>query len=182
MQRRAKAVTLCAVLLALTVVLGALPYVFLLPLLVACVFTDWKTSVVTSLFFGVISLLYAFMGASLVSLAFVAQPWIPIACRLVVGLLARGAFVATDKCIKKEGRLKRVLPVSVAASVGSIANTGLIVACLALSVPNLELAGVTILVYIPVMLISGVIELIVNNLALVPLTLALNKIYNRKGV
>lgn len=181
MQRRAKAVTLCAVLFALTIIFGALPYVFFVPVLLACVFTDFKTSIAVSLFFGVVSLVYAFMGASFVSLAFVAQPWIPIVTRLLAGVFARGTFVITNKLIKKEGKLKKILPICAAASVGSISNTALVVACFALFLSSAEFAGMTVFVYIPVMLISGVIELAVNNIILPPLTLALGKIYNRKG-
>lgn len=180
MNRRAKTVTLCAVFVALTAVFGAIPYVFLLPLLLVAAIGDFKTSLIVSLFFGVISLLYSFAGGSIVAVAFIAQPWIPIVPRLFVGPAAHGVYVLTDRLIKKEGRAKRILPALFSAIAGSLTNTALVVLCLVLTVPSLELAGVTILVYVPVMLVSGAIELAVNVIALPPVVAVMNKIYKKE--
>ena len=176
MERKAKAAALCAVFLALTAVFGALPYVFLLPVLIASVTTDFKTSLIVSVFFGVISLLYALMSGSLVAVAFVAQPWIPIAARIFVGPAARGAYLLTNKIVRKEGRLKKILPVCIGGAVGSLVNTALVVCLLVLTSGSVEVGGVTVIAYVSVMLISGAIELAVNTIVLPPLALTLGRL------
>ncbi len=182
MESKAKGIALCAVYLALTLVFGLLPYVFLLPLLLACVTTNYKTSFIVSLFFGVVSLLYSFMGgSSIVSAVFVAQPWIPIVARLPIGVLAHGAYKLTDKLIKKEGRLKKLLPVGVSAAVGSIANTAFVVSLLLLCMPSFEFGDTTVYLYAVTMLISGAIELAVNVALLPPIAAVMYKIKERKG-
>lgn len=181
MQRKAKSIALCAVLVALTAVFGAIPYAFLIPVLLAAVTTDFKTSFVVSTFFGVVSLLYSLMGGSVVAVAFVANPWIPIVGRIFVGPAARGAYVLVNKAIKKEGKLKSVLPRTVGAAVGSLANTVIVVSLLVLFAPNAGLEETTVIVYVPIMLISGAIEFAVNVLCVPPIALAVDKVRTRNG-
>ena len=100
MESKAKGVALCAVYLALTLVFGLLPYVFLIPLLLASVTTNYKTSFVVSLFFGAVSLLYAFTGgSSIVAAAFVAQP-----CRKTLYRRNRARRIQADGQADKKGR------------------------------------------------------------------------------
>lgn len=181
MQRKAKSVALCAVLVALTILFGAIPYAFLIPVLLAAVTTDFKTSLVLSSCFGVISLIYALMGGSVVALAFVANPWIPIVGRLLVGPAARGAYMLADRAIKKEGKFKSVFPRSIGAAVGSIVNMAIVVSLLVLFAPNVGLEDVTVIVYVPVMLISGAIELAINVLCVPTIALAVDKVRARNG-
>jgi uncharacterized membrane protein len=182
MESKAKGVALCAVYLALTLVFGLLPYVFLIPLLLASVTTNYKTSFVVSLFFGVVSLLYAFTGgSSIVAAAFVAQPWIPIVARLFIGVIAHGAYKLTGRLIKKEGKLKKLLPVGVAAAVGSIANTAFVISLLLLCMPSFEFGDTTVYLYAVTMLISGAIELAANVALLPPIAAVMYKIRERKG-
>ena len=62
MKNNVKTIAVCAVTFALTAVLGLLPYVFLIPLLFTCVTRDWKLTLAESLFFGVLSLCYAYIS------------------------------------------------------------------------------------------------------------------------
>lgn len=176
MQRRSMGIALAAVFVALTAVFGALPFVFLVPVLLAALTTDFKTSFIVSAFFGVISLLYSFMGGSIVAVAFVSAPWIPIAARIFVGPAARGAFLLVGKCFRTDSRAKTVVSAAVGALAGTLTNTALVVTLLILVTPSETLfAGV------PAMLISGAIELAVNIVALPPLALAVNKVRERKA-
>lgn len=181
MQRRSKSIALCAVFVALTAVFGAMPYVFLLPVLLAAVTTDFKTATIVSVFFGVISLLYSLMGGSVVAVAFVANPWIPIVGRILVGPAARGVYVLMRKAIKSEGKAKTVVPAALGAAAGSLTNTAIVVTLLAIFAPNAGLEEVTVLVYVPTMLISGVIELVASILLVPPIALALSKVQARQG-
>lgn len=176
MQSRSKSIALCAVFVALTIVFGAIPYVFLLPVLVSAVTTDFKTTATVSVFFGVISLLYSLMGGSVVAVAFVANPWIPIVGRIFIGPAARGVWVLTGKLFKEDGRAKKIVPAIFGAATGSLLNTALIVGLLVLFAPNAGLEEVTVLIYVPTMLISGAIELAVSVIAVPPIAYALSKI------
>lgn len=178
---KSKTVVLCAVILALMAVMGALPYVFLLPLLFVCVWSNWKMSLAASLMFGVVSLCYAFMGSSIVSVAFVSAPWIPIVPRLFVGLGAHFAYKGADKLIRGGGKLRQSLPYAVAGAAGSLLNTGLIIACLVLFTPDVVAGGTVMYVYAPYLLISGAIELAVNALLLPPIAVTVKKALSRGG-
>lgn len=172
---KSKTLVLYAITFALMIVFGLLPYVFLLPLLFICVTADWKMAAVSGLMFGVISFCYAFAGSSLVALAFIEAPWIPIVPRLLVGIGTHFAFSAAKKIVRGEGKFARSLPYAIAGAVGSILNTGLVVTCLILFTPDLALNGVVMYVYAPTLLIAGAIELAVNTLLLPPIALTVQK-------
>ena len=112
MKSNVKLITVGAVTLALTAVLGLLPYVFLIPLLFTCVTRGWRMTFFESLCFGVLSLLYAFMSpASFVAAAFIANPWIPIIPRIVAGLGCHATYVGLRRVCKGESKFMRALPV-----------------------------------------------------------------------
>lgn len=178
---RSRFVAVCAVILALMAVLGALPFVFLLPLLFVSVTFDFKMSLIASLMYGSISLLYALMGSTIVSVAFVAAPWIPIVTRLFVGPAAHVAYRGAAKLIKGEGRLRRFLPYAIGAAAGSIVNTALVTACLVLFTPDIAAGGTVMYVYAPYLLISGAIELAVNICILPPVAMTVKKALARAG-
>lgn len=175
MKKNVQLITVGAVTLALTAVLGMVPYIFLVPLLFTCVTRDWKLSVVSSLFFGLISYLYSFMGGSVVAIAFLENPWIPIVPRLFVGLIAHGTYVLCRKLLKGQGRVSRVLPVSLAASAGSIANTALVIPCLLLFASDATFGDMTMPLYLATMLINGAIELAAVNLLVPPLAFTVGR-------
>ena len=130
MKNNVKLITVSAVTVALTAVLGLLPYVFLVPLLFTCVTRDWKMTVFESLCFGVISLAYSFISPTVVGATFIANPWIPIVPRLLTGLGCHGVYVLLRKACKGNGRASVFVPVVIACAVGSLLNTGLVVPCL----------------------------------------------------
>lgn len=175
MNSRSKYIAVSAITLALVVVLGAIPFVFLVPLLFTCVTSKWKMTIVTSLFFGVVSLIYSFMGSTIVSLAFVSAPYIAIVPRIIVGIVAHGSYVLSCKIIKKNSKLFKILPISIATTLGCVTNTGLVVLGLWLFAPNIALGNMTILLYIPTMLLFGLIELIVCNIVVPPIALTIKK-------
>lgn len=177
--RKSKALALYAITLALMIVFGMLPYVFLLPLLFMCVTADWKASAICGLMFGVISLCYSFAGGSLVAVAFIEAPWIPIVPRIVVGIGAHFAYVGASKLFRGGGKFKQSLPYAIAGAAGSLLNTGLIVTCLVLFTPDVALEGVVMYAYAPYLLISGAIELAVNVLVLPPVAMTVEKAINR---
>ena len=130
MKINAKAIAVAAVTFALTVVLGALPYVFFIPLLFTCVTRGWRMTVAQSLFFGVLSLAYAFVMPTPVATVFTKNPWIPIVPRLLAGLGAHGVYVLLRKVMKGDGKAAVTVPVIAACAVGSLLNTALVVPCL----------------------------------------------------
>lgn len=156
---KAKTVVICATLTALTAVMGALPFVFLVPLLYACVTQNTKVSLFMGLVFGVTSFLYSLMGGSPVAAAFVEAPWIAILPRIAVGLIAHGTFALCKRLIKGRGKAARIAPIAAAAAVGSLSNTVLVVSLLLLFMRGTSFEGVTVYLYTPTMLINGAIEL-----------------------
>lgn len=174
MNKNVRLITVSAVTLALTVVMGAFPFVFLVPLLFTTVTRGWKMTIIAALSFGVVSYLYAYMGTSIVAVAFLENPWIPIVPRIFVGLAAHGAYVLTRKLVTK-GNKAKILPVSVAISVGCIANTGLVVTCLMLFASSVTFGELTMPLYLTTMLISGLIELVICNVVIPPLALTVGK-------
>lgn len=175
MTNKSKVIALCAITLTLIIVLGALPFVFLVPVLYTACSRKWGMSIIASTFYGVVSLCYAFMGSSFVSLAFIQAPYIAIVPRIFVGIIAHGSFVLSQKFFKGESRLQKILPISIATSLGSIANTALVILGMIIFLPEATFGGITLFVYIPTMLIFGVIELIVTNIIVPPLVIAVNK-------
>lgn len=183
MKQRTKLITTAAIAVSLIVIFGALPYVFFVPVLMICICFGWGMTLIGSAAFGVVSLCYAFMGGSVVSVAFVEAPWIPILPRIIAGLGAHGVYVLAAKFIHRESKAGRYLPAALSAAAGSVLNTALVVLCLLFFVPDAALEGITIYVYVPVMLINGAIELAVNLLVVPPVSLTVKKAlyYSRKG-
>ena len=181
MNTKSKTVAVCAVLVALTAALGAIPFVFLIPLLFACVTQNVKISAFMGLVFGVVSFLYSLMGGSVVAAAFVQAPWIAIVPRIAVGFIAHGTYVLCKKLIKDKGKVSRVLPYSISAGVGSLSNTVLVVALLMIFMRDTTLGDITVYLYLPTMLINGAIEFVVC-VALVPtLALSVGKALGNRG-
>lgn len=181
MNTTSKTIAVCAALTALTAVTGALPFVFLVPLLFACVTQNVKISAYMGLVFGVVSFLYSLLGGSVVAAAFVQAPWIAIVPRIAVGFIAHGTFVLCRRLIKEKGKVTRVLPYSIAAAVGSLANTVLVVTLLLIFMRDTALGDMTVYLYLPTMLINGAIELVVC-VSLVPtLALSVGKALGRRG-
>ncbi len=175
MKNNVKTIAVCAVTFALTAVLGLLPYVFLIPLLFTCVTRDWKLTLAESLFFGVLSLCYAYISPAPtpVSIAFMENPWLPIVPRLFVGLGCHGAYVLMRRAFRgKTGKAAVAVPVIVACAVGSLLNTGLIVPLLWAVAGNSLGLGV---VWVSSTLISGAIELCVALAVVPPLAVTVGK-------
>ncbi len=181
MTNRARIICISAVTLALTIVLGFVPFVFLLPVLFTCATRDFKMSVFTALLFGVVSYLYAFMGVTPVAVAFVTYPYIPIVPRVIVGVLAHLAYVVSRKLIKGNSKLSKIVPLVITALVGSLANTGLVTACLMLFAKTAYYGSVTVPMYLTTMLINGAIELAVTCVILPPLTITVGGALGLKG-
>lgn len=126
----AKLITVAAVTFALTAVLGLFPYVFFVPLLFTCVTRGWRMTIIESLFFGVLSLVYSFAMPTPVATVFTKNPWIPIVPRLLAGTGAHGMYVLLRHCMKSESKAATVVPVVLACATGSVLNTALVVPCL----------------------------------------------------
>lgn len=171
-----RSITLAATLSALCAVTGLLPYVFFLPVCVAAATLSVGMAAFVGLAFGCISIAYSFvMPVSLVSLAFVQAPYIAIAPRIVAALGAFGAYKLMCKIARPKSGAGRFAAISVSSALGSLLNTATVVGLFALVTPNLELGGVTMLAYIPVMLISGAIECACMAALTPPVALTLRK-------
>lgn len=178
---KSRVIVLYAVTFALMIVFGMLPYVFLLPLLFVCVTSDWKVSTVSGLAFGVISLCYSFAGGSIVAVAFMQAPWIPIVPRVLVGVGTHFVYLGLSKVFREDSKFKRSLPYAIAGAVGSLLNTGLVIGCLVLFTPNATFGDTVMYVYAPYLLISGAIELAVNTLLLPPIAMTVKLALKRSG-
>ena len=131
MKNNVKVITVGAVTIALTIVMGWMPYVFLVPLLFTCVTRSWKIALFESAFFGVLSLVYSFiMPTSFVAIAFTQNPWIPIVPRIAAGMGCYGVYTGLKKLFKSGGKASVIVPVTVACAVGSVLNTATVVPCL----------------------------------------------------
>ncbi len=170
MSEKTRVVVIGAVIVALTVILGWMPVVFLVPTLFACCAFGWGMSLFAALTFGVISLIYSFiMPSSPVSLAFINNPWIPIAPRLLVGLVAHGFYFLINRCFSDS---KRWIAASLTAIAGSLVNTLSVGACLLIFEPDIALKGISV-GYLAVM---GSIEAAVTAVVLPPVFLMTKKI------
>ncbi|MDR2201987.1 MAG: hypothetical protein LBP26_04405 [Clostridiales bacterium] len=178
MKNKTRSVVVFAVILALTVVLGALPFVFLLPLLFTAVTEDMKKSLAAGLFFGIVSLAYSVMGGSIVAAAFLAAPYIAIIPRIFVGFAARGVFVLARRLLSSKRRFVRSLPYALSAAAGSLANTVTVVSLLVIFMRGTVYEGVTMLGAVPLMLISGAIELVIAAAVIPPLAAAVKRALN----
>jgi len=172
MKIKTRDVTVLAVAVALMFALTPIPVpigLFLVPVLFVAILYGWKIGAVAGLLFGLVSLMYAFtIPLNFVAVAFQEAPWIAIVPRIFVGAFAALAFAGFRKLFRDENgkaknRFSQVLPYSLAASVGVLTNTTLVVTSMVLAVPNAAHGDVTVLIGVPTMLIAGAIEFVSMN-------------------
>ena len=65
--------------------------------------------------------------------------------------------------------------ISVSAAVGSLLNTALVVGAFVLCVPAIDFGGITMIAYVPTMLVSGAIELACMAALVPPVVLTLER-------
>ena len=159
MNIKTRTITLAATLTALCFVTGFLPYVFFLPVTVAATTLSLGVTAFVGLAFGAVSIAYSFlMPTSMVAAAFIQAPYIAIVPRVIAavcGWLCYALIMRLAKPIKKPARFAAV---ALPSAVCSLLNTALVVGALVLILPNLEMGGITMIAYVPTMLISGAIE------------------------
>jgi len=127
---KTKTITLLAVSLALMFALTPIPFVslFLVPLLFLGCTQKWYIATIGGLMFGLVSLMYSFVvPVGIVAYAFMAAPWIPIVPRIFVGLVTAFAFSGFRRLFKGKGKMSRILPYNLAATIGTLTNTVLVV-------------------------------------------------------
>lgn len=137
MNIKTKTITLLAVALALMFALTPIPFasLFLVPVLFIGLTHKWHLGAITGLMFGLVSLMYAFvMPGTIVAIAFQRAPWIAIVPRIFVGLftsLSFKGFRALLNKVKPKGKVGqnavKILPYNLAATVGTLTNTILVV-------------------------------------------------------
>ena len=174
MKTNVKIITVGAVTVALTAVLGLLPYVFLVPLLFTCVTRDWKLSLLEGMFFGILSYVYSFMSATPVGVTFIQNPWIPILPRILVALGCHFVYAGLKKVVKGE-KANIAVPVTVACAIGSLLNTGLVVPLL------LWRGGSLFAAIIVETLIAAAIELAVAVVIVPPVAITVGKALRLPG-
>lgn len=183
MKINTRSITLAATLTALCAVTGFIPYVFFLPVTVAAATLSIGMAVFVGFAFGCISVAYSFvMPVSLVSTAFTQAPYIAIVPRVLAALCCVLVYRLIIKLFKPQKRGGKFAAVSVTAALGSIFNTAFVVAMLVLIMPGLELGGVTMIAYVPAMLISGAIECACMAVLTPPIALTLEKVVLKKKV
>lgn len=187
MKIQTRSLTLAATLAALCAVTGMIPYVFFLPVAVACATLSVGMAAFVGLAFGCISLVYSYtMPMSPVALAFVQAPYIAIVPRVLAALGAYGVFRLITKLAKPQKRGARFAAVSASSAMASLLNTALVVGMFLLIMPNDNLGGTTLLTYAPFMLGSGAIECVCMAILTPPIVLILErtvlKIKERKPV
>lgn len=183
MKINTRSITLAATLTALCAVSGAIPYVFFLPVAVAAATLPIGMVAFVGLAFGCISLAYSFvMPVSLVSTAFIQAPYIAILPRIAAALAAFGVFKLMSLLLKtgdpnaKHARGRKFAAAALSAIAGSLANTAIVVTMLVLILPNNELGGMTMIMYVPTMLISGAIECVCMGVLAPPIVLTLERV------
>lgn len=170
------AITLAATLTALCFVTGLFPYVFFLPVTVAATTLSVGMAAFVGLMFGVVSIIYSVtLAVSPVALAFIEAPYIAIFPRIIAALAAFGVYRLIIKFAKPQKKALKALSVSAAAATASLLNTVLVVGLFVLVMPNMDVQGTTMLAYVPVMLISGVIELVCMAVITPPITMTLDR-------
>ena len=130
MNIKTKTITILAVALALMFALTPIPFVslFLVPVLFIGLTHKWHLGAITGLMFGLVSLMYAFvMPTGIVAFGFQAAPWIAIVPRIFVGLFTALSFNLFRRLIKPKGKVSKILPYNLAATVGTITNTILVI-------------------------------------------------------
>ena len=176
MKINTRSITLAATLAALCAVTGFLPYVFFLPVAVAAATLSVGMVAFVGLAFGCISLMYSFvMPSSPVSMAFVYAPYIAIVPRVLAALGCFGVYKLLVALFKPKRSGARFAVVSVSALVGSLLNTAFVVGAFVLFVPSMDFGGITMIAYVPTMLVSGAIECACMAALVPPVVLTLEK-------
>lgn len=163
---------LLASLFALTVILGPVPFVFLLPLSFACATRGFKTGVTLGLMFGLYSLALSYAGGSPVSVAFMQAPYIPVVARVLCAVLTCLFSEGIKKIWGDKTRTRFVLRVALTGAVASLLNSGLVIGSILLFLPGF-LPGEALSL---ILTVSAPIELAVNVLLLPPICLAVKKL------
>lgn len=178
-----RSITLAATLTALCAVTGMIPYVFFLPVMVAATTLSFGITAFVGLAFGAISFAYCFIAPvpSFVSLGFMQAPYIAIVPRVLAALGAFGLYTLVVRLAKPQKRAARYAAVAGAAAAGSLLNTALVVTMFVLILPELSLNGVTMLIAVPEMLISGAIECVCMAVLVPPISLTLRKVVLHDG-
>lgn len=175
MKSVSRSVALCAVFLALMIVLGALPVVFLLPVLLVCTLFKFRAAALAGLAYGLVSLSYAFMGASPISIAFISYPWVAIVPRVVAACGASLVHILVTKLyVKKDGRASVLISAGAAAITGSLLNTVLVLGSIYLFYGSTE-AGKAVLLQTSIIMIYAIGEVAAQAILVPPLTLIMSK-------
>lgn len=158
--KSSRKLAILAVFTALSAVFYMIPFVFLLPVIVAALLFDGWTALWLSFFVGVVGLGYSFLGTTPISIAFRTYPWVSIVPRLFIGPGVFGIRVALQKLFSnsKNRFLKNILPYSAAAIAGSLINTVLVLGSFALFYSDAVFGEVTMLAAIAEAMIMGAIE------------------------
>jgi len=139
-------ITVLAASLALMFVLTPIPFIslFLVPLLFIGCTQKWHIAAMGGLMFGLVSLMYAFVGPGAgtpVAIVFTQNPWMPIVPRIAVGLITAFSFMGFKKLIRGKGKVARLLPYSLAAAAGTLSNTAIILPLLVVLGENFRIAA-----------------------------------------
>lgn len=182
MKINTRSITLAATLAALCCVTGLLPYVFFLPVTVAATTLSVGMTAFVGLVFGIISVAYSFlMPATLVASAFIQAPYIAIIPRVLAALGCVGVYRLLVRLIKPQKRGSAFACASIAAAIGSLLNTALVVGLLVLIMPDLEAGEATVILSVPTMLISGAIECAAMAALTPPISLTLDRVVLKKN-
>ena len=169
MKIKTREITVLAAALALMFALTPIPFVslFLVPVLFIGTTQKWHLASISGLMFGLVSLMYAFIGPGAgtpVAIVFTQNPWIPIVPRIVVGLFTALSFKGFRKLIPAKGKVSRMLPYSLAASIGTLTNTAIVLPLLVV------FGGELIVAALVQIFIFAAIELAVANIIAAPLS------------
>jgi len=174
-RRYSLTVAICATIVALIFITFWIPFMFLLPIVVAAVCFDWKMSLFAGLAFGVVSMIMSFLFPGLVMAYFMRYPWLPILARLPLGLIAHFVYRFFKRVIPQKKLWQKVLPIAFAGLVGAVSNTVLVgLGLVFLPAPSgYPDSGGAILTGI--LLFYGPIEWALMTVVLPPLALALKR-------
>lgn len=177
MKRKSLTVAICAVLVALTFVLGWIPYggPFLLPMLFAACCFSLGISFFSSVMFGVVSLLLSLtMPNSFIGWFFLNNLWVPIVARMFIGPIAHFLYKGLTKLVKPTNTFKKILPISLTAAAGSLLNT-IFVGTLLLVLPKNGIPDGMAALGMTELVIFGSIEIAVNAVLLPPIVLGVKR-------
>ena len=114
-----------------------------------------------------------------VAMAFIEAPYIAILPRILAAIGAFGVYKLITKLAKPSRRATRAVTVGVVSAVGSLLNTALVVGLFVLIMPNMSVVyggdEMTMLVYAPIMLLSGLIEMVCMAVITPPISLTLDR-------